>query len=182
MTTGGSGQGQRYLRSIRRTLGLLEDLLRELEAQAPELRPADSRSELLEQIHVAGVIEQRRLFELLDQRGLSHTWIGAQVASEYLDLWQSADGRTFYRVTPRAVRECTWANWPPPQPSPTFPNQDSPKTGTAKRTPPMTAYEAGDVVLVPSPSNSAREGVSARLSSSGERTTTRRPGSSSSPR
>ena len=105
MTTGGSGQGQRYLRSIRRALGQLEDLLRELEAQAPELRPADSRSELLEQIHVAGVIEQRRLFELLDQRGLSHTWIGAQVASEYLDLWQSADGRTFYRVTPRAVRE-----------------------------------------------------------------------------
>ena len=105
MTTGGSGQGQRYLRSIRRTLGLLEDLLRDLEAQTPELRPADPRSELLEQIHVSGVIEQRRLFELLDQRGLSHTWIGAQVSSEYLDLWQAADGRTFYRVTPRAVRE-----------------------------------------------------------------------------
>ena len=50
-------------------------------------------------------MEQRRLFELLDQRGISHTWIGAQVGSEYLDLWHGADGRTWYRATERAVRE-----------------------------------------------------------------------------
>jgi hypothetical protein len=50
-------------------------------------------------------MEQRRLFELLDQRAISHTWIGAQVGAEYLDIWHAADGRTFYRVTDRAVQE-----------------------------------------------------------------------------
>ena len=105
MTGGGSSQGQRCIRNIQRTLRRLEGVLREMESQAPEPRPADSRSELLEQIHVAGAMEQCRLFELLDQRNLNHTWIGAQVGSEYLELWQDADGRTFYRVTPRAVRE-----------------------------------------------------------------------------
>ena len=105
MTSGPNSQAYRYIRSIRRSLDRLEGLLREMEAQTPEPRPADSRSELLEQVHVAGAIEQRRLFELLDQRGMSHTWIGAQVSSEYLDLWHAADGRTFYRVTDRAVRE-----------------------------------------------------------------------------
>lgn len=105
MTSESGAQAHRYLRSIRRTLDRLESLIRDMEAQMPELRPADSRSELLEQIHVAGAMEQRRLFELLDLRGVAHTWIGAQVSSEYLDLWHSADGRTFYRVTDRAIRE-----------------------------------------------------------------------------
>ena len=105
MTSGLNSQAYRYIRSIRRSLDRLEGLLRELEAHAPEPRTADSRSELLEQVHVAGAIEQRRLFELLDQRRMAHTWIGAQVSSEYLDLWHAADGRTFYRVTDRAVRE-----------------------------------------------------------------------------
>ena len=99
------GQGQRYIRSIQRALRRLEDHLREMEVQLPEMRPQDARSELLEQVHVAGALEQRRLFELLNQRGINHTWIGAQVASEYLDLWHSADGRTFYRVTDRAIRD-----------------------------------------------------------------------------
>lgn len=105
MTSGQSSQAYRYIRSIQRTLRRLENLLREIEAQAPELRPHDLRSELLAQVHVAGAMEQRRLFELLDQRGINHTWIGAQVGAEYLDLWHAADGRTFYRVTERAVRE-----------------------------------------------------------------------------
>lgn len=105
MTSGHSGQAQRYIRSIQRTLGRLEELLREIETQVPELRPPDPRSELLEQVHVAGAMEQRRLFELLDHRGINHTWIGAQVGAEYLDLWQAADGRTLYRVTDRAIRE-----------------------------------------------------------------------------
>ena len=105
MTSGQNSQAYRYIRTIRRTLDRLEGLLREMEAHAPEPRPADPRSELLEQVHVAGAVEQRRLFELLDQRGMAHTWIGAKVSSEYLDLWHAADGRTFYRVTERAVRE-----------------------------------------------------------------------------
>ena len=78
---------------------------RENEAQSPEPRPHDPRSELLEQIHLAGAMEQRVLFRLLDQRDLNHTWIGAQVGSEFLDMWHAADGKTFYRVTPRAVKE-----------------------------------------------------------------------------
>ncbi len=105
MTSASSGQAHRYIRTIRRTLDRLEGLLRELESQEPELRPADSRSELLEQIHVAGAMEQRRLFELLDLREIGHNWIGTQVSAEYLELWKSADSRTFYRVTGRAVRE-----------------------------------------------------------------------------
>jgi hypothetical protein len=105
MTGGEGAQAQRYIRSIQRTLHRLEDLLRQAEAQSPELRPHDSRSELLEQVHVEGAMEQRRLFDLLDRRGMSHTWIGAQVGAEYLELWHAADGRTFYRVTQRAIRE-----------------------------------------------------------------------------
>ena len=105
MTSAQSGQMHRYIRSIQRTLRLLDELLRDMEAQAPEMRPHDSRSELLEQVHVSGAMEQRILFELLDQRSITHTWIGAQVSSEYLDLWHAADGRTFYKVTDRAIRE-----------------------------------------------------------------------------
>ena len=105
MTTGQGGQAQRYIRSIERNLRRLEEHVRDMEAQVPELRPHDARSELLEQIHVAGAMEQRRLFELLDQRSITHTWIGAQVAAEYLELWHAADGRTWYRVTERAIRE-----------------------------------------------------------------------------
>ena len=105
MTSGHRGQAQRYIRSIQRSLRRLEVLLREIESQVPELRPPDPRSDLLEQVHVAGAMEQRQLFELLDRRGINHTWIGAQVGAEYLDLWQAADGRTLYRVTDRAIRE-----------------------------------------------------------------------------
>ena len=105
MASGQGAQAQRHIRSIQRNLRLLEELLRDMEAQAPELRPQDARSELLEQVHVAGAVDQRRLFELLDQRSISHTWIGAQVGAEFLDLWQAADGRSWYRVTERAVRE-----------------------------------------------------------------------------
>ena len=36
---------------------------------------------------------------------MSHTWIGAQVGAEYLEMWHGADGRPWYRVTERAVRE-----------------------------------------------------------------------------
>ena len=105
MASGQSAQAQRHIRSIQRNLRLLEELLRDMEAQAPQLRPQDARSEMLEQIHVAGAVEQRRLFELLDERSISHTWIGAQVGAEYLELWQAADGRSWYRVTERAIRE-----------------------------------------------------------------------------
>jgi hypothetical protein len=83
----------------------LEELIRENEAHLPEPRPQDPRSELLEQIHLAGAMEQRGLFRLLDQRGMGHTWIGAQVGAEFLDMWHAADGKSFYRVTPRAIRE-----------------------------------------------------------------------------
>lgn len=105
MTSGESGQAHRYIRSIQRSLDRLEELLRDIEARTPNLRPQEVRGELLEQVHLAGAMEQRRLFELLDQRGISHTWIGAQVGSEYLDLWHGADGRTWYRATERAIRE-----------------------------------------------------------------------------
>ena len=105
MTSGDHSQAQRYIRSIQRNLANLEELIHEIEAQPAEPRPSDPRSELLEQIHLAGAMEQRQLFRLLDQRDMNHTWIGAQVGAEFLDMWHAADGKTFYRVTPRAVRE-----------------------------------------------------------------------------
>ena len=105
MTSGDHNQAQRYIRSIQRNLANLEELIHEIEAQPAEPRPPDPRSELLEQIHLAGAMEQRQLFRLLDQRDMNHTWIGAQVGAEFLDMWHAADGKTFYRVTPRAVRE-----------------------------------------------------------------------------
>ncbi len=105
MTSGQGQQALRHIRSIRRNLSRLEELFRNMEAEAPQMRPHDPRSELLEQVHVAGAMEQRRLFELLDQRNMNHTWIGAQVGAEYLEMWHGADGRPWYRVTERAVRE-----------------------------------------------------------------------------
>ena len=105
MSTAPRGQAQRYVQGIQRNLNRLEDLLRRLEAQSPQVPTRDARSELLAQVHVAGAMDQRRLFDLLDQRGVNHSWIGAQVGAEYLDVWQGADGRTWYRVTQRAVRE-----------------------------------------------------------------------------
>ena len=76
MTRAQGGQAHRYIRSIRRNLARLEDLLRDMEAKPTELRPHDARSELLEQVHLVGSIEQRRLFESLDQRSMSHTLVG----------------------------------------------------------------------------------------------------------
>ncbi len=105
MTSAPRGQAQRYIQGIQRNLTRLEEILRRLEAQSPQIPTQDARSELLSQVHVAGAMDQRRLFELLDQRSMSHAWIGAQVGAEYLDVWQGADGRTWYRVTQRAVRE-----------------------------------------------------------------------------
>mgnify|MGYP001172225137 FL=1 len=105
MTSAQSGQAYRYIKSIERTLRRLEELVRDMEARTPELRPHDARSELLEQVHVAGAMEQRRMFDLLDKRGITHTWIGAQVGAEYLEVWPAADGQAWYRVTQRAIRE-----------------------------------------------------------------------------
>ena len=76
MTSAQGGQAHRYIHSIRHNLARLEDLLRDMEAEPTELRPHDARSELLEQVHLVGSIEQRRLFELLDQRSMSHTLVG----------------------------------------------------------------------------------------------------------
>ena len=105
MTSAQSGQAYRIIRTIERNLRRLEELVRDMEARTPEMRPQDDRSELLEHVHVAGAMEQRRMFELLDQRGITHTWVGAQVGAEYLELWRAADGQAWYRVTQRAIRE-----------------------------------------------------------------------------
>ena len=76
MTSGQNGQAQRYIRTIQRTLARLEDLVRETASHVPEPRIHDPRSELLEQVHLSGAMEQRDLFRLLDGRlllGASHT-------------------------------------------------------------------------------------------------------------
>ena len=72
MTSGQGRQAQRYIRSIQRNLDRLAELLRDLDAEPPELRPHDARSELLEQVHLGrGTMEQTRLFALLDHRSMS---------------------------------------------------------------------------------------------------------------
>ena len=71
MTSGQGHQAPRYIRSIQRSLRRLEDLLHDLESEPLELRPHDARSELLEQVRLAGAMEQTRLFALLDHRSMS---------------------------------------------------------------------------------------------------------------
>ena len=71
MISGQGHQAQRYIRSIQRNLDRLAELLRDMDAEPPELRPHDARSELLEQVHLAGAMEQTRLFALLDHRSMS---------------------------------------------------------------------------------------------------------------
>ena len=98
-------QTQRYLRAIRQSLEKLETLLKEPQVLSSESGPTDRRTELLEQIHVLGVVDQRQLFRMLDQRQIPHTWIGAQSRASYLEMWTAAGGNVFYRVTEKAVEE-----------------------------------------------------------------------------
>ena len=98
-------QAQRYLKAIRQNLEKLESLLKEPQPLGPEPRPHDRRTELLEQIHVMGVVEQPNLFRMLDQRRIPHTWIGAQSRARCLEMWTAAGGNVFYRVTEKAVEE-----------------------------------------------------------------------------
>ena len=42
-----------------------------MDAEPPELRPHDARSEPLAQVHLAGAMEQTRLFALSDHRSTS---------------------------------------------------------------------------------------------------------------
>ena len=98
-------QAQRYLKAIRQNMEKLEALLNEPQAVGQESRPQDRRTELLEQIHVMGVVDQHRLFRMLDQRRIPHTWIGAQSRASYLEMWTAAGGNVFYRATEKAVEE-----------------------------------------------------------------------------
>ena len=70
-----------------------------------EARPQDRRSELLEQIYVLGVIDQPKLFRMLDQRRIPHTWIGAQSRANYLEMWTAAAGNILYRTTEKAIED-----------------------------------------------------------------------------
>ena len=98
-------QAQRHLKAIRQNLEKLESLLKEPQPLGPEPRPQDRRTELLEQMHVMGVVDQPRLFRMLDQRRIPHTWIGAQSRANYMEMWTAAGGNVFYRVTEKAVEE-----------------------------------------------------------------------------
>ena len=96
---------QRYIKAIRGNLEKLEKSLNEGVRSGSEPKPQDRRTELLEQIYVLGVVDQHQLFRSLDQRGIPHTWIGAQSRAEYLEMWSAAGGNAYYRVTEKAVRE-----------------------------------------------------------------------------
>ena len=96
---------QRYLKAIRRNIDKLEVLLNKPQASALKPRLQDRRTELLEQIYVMGVLDQRRLFHMLDQRSIPDTWIGAQSRASYLEMWVSAGGNVFYRATEKAIKE-----------------------------------------------------------------------------
>ena len=96
---------QRYIKAIRGNLEKLEKSINEGVRSGSEPKPQDRRTELLEQIYVLGVVDQHQLFRSLDQRGIPHTWIGAQSRAEYLEMWSAAGGNSYYRVTEKAVRE-----------------------------------------------------------------------------
>jgi len=105
MPTSRETQAQRYLTTIRQNLERLETLVKEPALAAPEARAQDRRTELLEQIYVEGVVDQQKLFRMLDQRRTPHTWIGAQCRAQFLDTWSAAGGNAFYRVTEKAVED-----------------------------------------------------------------------------
>lgn len=96
-------QAIRYIKSIKQNLAKLESLVQELQTTQPNPKLLDKRTEVLEQIYVLGVIEQNKLFRILDNRRIPHTWIGAQSRAGYLEMWSAAGGNIFYRATERAV-------------------------------------------------------------------------------
>lgn len=98
-------QVQKYLKSIRQNLEKLESIISESSNNVESSGPQSPRIELLEQIYVLGVVDQHKLFNLLDQRRIPHTWIGAQSRAGYLEMWNSAGGTMFYRVTQKAIEE-----------------------------------------------------------------------------
>ena len=98
-------QAIRYIKSIKQNLAKLETLIQEPQTTQPNPKPLDKRTEVLEQIYVLGVIEQTRLFRILDDRRIPHTWIGAQSRAGYLEMWSAAGGNILYRTTERAVQE-----------------------------------------------------------------------------
>ncbi|MBM3925043.1 MAG: hypothetical protein FJ320_03515 [SAR202 cluster bacterium] len=104
MQTSRYSQARRLLRTIRQNLDRLEAILKE-PSGLPIAKPTDPSTQLLEQIYGIGVIEQRALFKMLDDLQLSHNWIGSQISAGYLDMWASATGNLFYRVTQKAIRE-----------------------------------------------------------------------------
>lgn len=83
----------------------LEALIKEPQHVRVEDGVRGQRAELLEQIHVMGVIDQLKLFRMLDRRRIPHTWIGAQSSASYLEMWTGAGGNVFYRVTEKALTD-----------------------------------------------------------------------------
>jgi hypothetical protein len=98
-------QIQKHLKNMRQNLEKLESLISESSNHVENSGPQSPRIELLEQIYVLGVVDQHKLFNLLDQRRIPHTWIGAQSRAGYLEMWGSAAGTIFYRVTQKAITE-----------------------------------------------------------------------------
>ena len=98
-------QVQKHIKNIRQNLEKLESLISESSNNVEHSGPQSPRIELLEQIYVLGVVDQHKLFNLLDQRRIPHTWIGAQSRAGYLEMWSSAGGTVFYRVTQKAIEE-----------------------------------------------------------------------------
>jgi len=98
-------QVKKYIKTIRQNLERLEALLKEPQPINLDPRPQDRRTELLEQIYVLGVIDQPKLFRMLDQRRIPHAWIGAQSRANYLEMWTAAAGNILYRTTEKAIEE-----------------------------------------------------------------------------
>lgn len=98
-------QVKKYIKTIRQNLERLEALLKEPQPINLDPRPQDRRTELLDQIYVLGVIDQPKLFRMLDQRRIPHTWIGAQSRANYLEMWTAAAGNILYRATEKAIEE-----------------------------------------------------------------------------
>ena len=73
MTSKDNDSPERHIRSIQRAVLNLESAIQKLQQDNTSGRLSAPRSELLEQIYTLGVVEQRRLFEMLDHRDINHT-------------------------------------------------------------------------------------------------------------
>ena len=94
----------RCLKTIRDAVDRLQQILEAPQEETME-RYYRRRRELLTRIFAAGGLDQRGIFDLLDEHATPHQWIGQQVKAKFLEMvpWPGESDR--YVATRKAVQE-----------------------------------------------------------------------------